>query len=99
MRPPLLEMILSQLSYAIIGISSIYTAWLFHTSSSKGLLKRLIIQLFFIIGYSALLVGSWWLLWDLGIINDQQPILVRLLAQIPLCVVIFRFVVYIRKNK
>lgn len=98
MRPPLFEMILSQLSFIIIDVSSIYTAWLFHTAPEKSLLKRLVIRLFLTLGYASILVGGWWLLWDFSIIDGTQPIWVRLMAQVPLCVVIFRFVVYIRRN-
>lgn len=99
MRPPLFEMILSQLSFAVIGFSSLYTAYLFHTSTDKGLLKRLVVRLFLTLGYSALLIGGWWLLWDLNVIDEQQPIWIRLMAQIPLCWVIFRFLWFVKRDR
>jgi len=78
MRPPLIEMILSQFCYWSVALLSGHTAWKFF-KSVDGRMRVLTIRLFSAICFVYTLAGSHYLLYDLGVL-DQWNIVERIIC-------------------
>lgn len=92
------EMILSQILFWSITVASGFIAYEFYISQN-GKLRKLIIELFcakmFVYGGA----GLYYLLQDLGMFHDAQPIWMRVVLNFPMAIVMVRLYRFIKWGK
>lgn len=94
MRPPLIDMILSQIIMWCVFTKACLLANKFY-KSVDGRLRILCIQLFSSIAWLFGISAIYWLLWDTGYFTDVPLIWLRIIGNLPMFLIMFKFDSYI----
>lgn len=95
MRPPLIDMILSQIMFWGITLYAAIICYRFY-QTVDGKLRVLMIELFISKIWAYAIAGLFFLLWDMGYLDNFPQIYMRLVCNLPMLIVMYRLERYIR---